>query len=98
MRFTHFFTSLIVVLSLFAFVVSAEEGFTDYIVAFKKPVTDDKIKKARADVKAAGGKIIYEIKTGSRGLIVSLPDEHVSALDNKDYVDYMEKDQEVHAY
>ncbi|KAL0095107.1 hypothetical protein J3Q64DRAFT_1094290 [Phycomyces blakesleeanus] len=98
MHFARLFTTLIVILSLFAFVVSAEEGFTDYIVAITKPVTDEKIKKARADVKAAGGKIIYEIKTGSRGLIVSLPDEHVSALDNKDYVEYMERDQEVHAY
>ncbi|KAG2210959.1 uncharacterized protein EV154DRAFT_561455 [Mucor mucedo] len=78
-------------------VIAAEEGFTTYILGISEPVTKDKIKQAKADIKKAGGEVTNEITLGMHALIVSLPSDRVQALDNKDYIGFMEKDQIVHA-
>lgn len=69
------------------------EGFTDYIIGLSSPVTKDKIKKAKADIEKAGGKVLNEISLGMHGLIVSLPSDLVQTFDAKDYVDFVEQDQ-----
>lgn len=63
-------------------------------MAIKEPADDAKIKQARADVESCGGKVNYEVKYGLKALIVSIPDAQVSTFDAKDYIDFMEKDQE----
>ncbi|KAI9490289.1 hypothetical protein BDB00DRAFT_875484 [Zychaea mexicana] len=75
---------------------AAKPGYTDYIMALKEPVSDATIKQAKADVESAGGEVTYEIKTGLHALICSLPNERITTFDNKNYVDFMEQDQEVH--
>lgn len=57
------------------------------------PVTKEKIKKAKADIEKAGGKILSEITLGMHGFVVSLPSDLVQSLDNKDYIDFVEEDQ-----
>lgn len=63
-------------------------------MAIKPPADDAKFSQAKADVEAAGGKVIHEIKTGFKALIISLPNHQVWTFDNKDYIDFMEQDQE----
>ncbi|KAI9247470.1 hypothetical protein BDA99DRAFT_525988 [Phascolomyces articulosus] len=91
----RWFTPFIV--SLFALMATAAKpGFTDYILALKEPVTDATIQQARNDIEAIGGEVTNEIKAGLHALICSLPNNQITAMDNKDYVDFMEQDQEVH--
>ncbi|KAG2189665.1 hypothetical protein INT46_010848, partial [Mucor plumbeus] len=72
--------------------LAAEEGFTDFIIALSKPVTKDKLEKAKADIKKAGGKINHEITLGLEGFAVSLPADQITAFDQKDYIDFVEED------
>lgn len=69
-------------------------GYTDYIMALKKPVEDGVIEQAKSDVEAVGGKVVYEIKIGFQALIVSLPNDQYTTFENKDYVDFIEQDQQ----
>lgn len=69
-------------------------GYTDYIMALKKPVDDAVIEQAKADVEAVNGKVIYEIKYGFQALIISLPNDQYTTFENKDYVDFIEEDQQ----
>ncbi|KAI8049375.1 hypothetical protein BDF21DRAFT_433267, partial [Thamnidium elegans] len=85
------------VLIFTSFVFAAEDGFTDFIIGLSSPVTKDKIKKAKADIEKAGGKILSEITLGIHGFVVSLPSDLVQSLDNKDYIDFIEEDQIAHA-
>ncbi|KAL1934783.1 hypothetical protein VTP01DRAFT_6965 [Rhizomucor pusillus] len=94
MRFTILATLVALLFAVAA--MAAESGYTDYIMAIKEPADDAKIKQARADVESCGGKVNYEVKYGLKALIVSIPDAQVSTFDAKDYIDFMEKDQEVH--
>lgn len=52
------------------------------------------MEQAKADVKSAGGEVLHQFKTGNRGFIVTLPDDQFQALEAKDYVDFVEADQE----
>ncbi|OBZ85983.1 hypothetical protein A0J61_05971 [Choanephora cucurbitarum] len=79
-------------------VYAAEEGYTDYLIALSEPVTDAKWEQARADIEKIGGKVNYEITLGMKGLAVSVPSNIVLALDQKDYIDFMEQDHTVHAF
>ncbi|CAO3623708.1 unnamed protein product [Mucor hiemalis] len=78
-------------------VFAAEDGSTDYIVGLSKPVTDEKIKRAKKDIEKSGGKVKFEITLGMQGLVVSFPSDLVQALESKDYVDFIEEDKLVHA-
>ncbi|EPB90818.1 hypothetical protein HMPREF1544_02396 [Mucor circinelloides 1006PhL] len=73
-------------------VFAAEEGFTDFIIALSKPITAEKLEMAKADIKKVGGKINHEISLGLEGFAVSLPSDQVTAFDQKDYVDFIERD------
>lgn len=68
------------------------EGFTDFIIALSKPITAEKLEMAKADIKKVGGKINHEISLGLEGFAVSLPSDQVTAFDQKDYVDFIERD------
>lgn len=61
-------------------------------MALKLPATDKTYKEARADVEAAGGKVTYEFRAAFKAILVSLPTEHVSTLNSKPYVEFMEED------
>ncbi|KAI8384609.1 uncharacterized protein BYT42DRAFT_563064 [Radiomyces spectabilis] len=93
MRF-YILTLLVALFSAVA--MAAESGYTDYILALREPVDQKKVDKAKSDIEAEGGKVTYEIKTGMKGLIVSLPNDRVKAMADKDYVDFMEQDKSVH--
>lgn len=64
----------------------------DYIIALKSPVSDKTYKDARADVESAGGEVTYEFRAAFKAVLVSLPSEHVSTLNSKSYVEFMEED------
>ncbi|KAI8139154.1 hypothetical protein BJV82DRAFT_628359 [Fennellomyces sp. T-0311] len=91
----YFKSALLLIISALALIVAAGDC-TTYIMALKAPATDKVVKQCRADVESIGGEVTYEIKTGLRALIVCLPNDQVSTFDNKDYIDFIEKDQEVH--
>ncbi|CDH60193.1 predicted protein [Lichtheimia corymbifera JMRC:FSU:9682] len=91
-HFISFFIAALVALVAKA----AEPGYTDYIMALKKSVDDAVIEQAKADVEAVNGKVIYEIKIGFQALIISLPNDQYTTFENKDYVDFIEEDQQVH--
>lgn len=63
-------------------------------MALKKSVDDAVIEQAKADVDAVNGKVIYEIKIGFQALIISLPNDQYTTFENKDYVDFIEEDQQ----
>ncbi|KAI8093408.1 uncharacterized protein BX664DRAFT_106769 [Halteromyces radiatus] len=82
-------------LSIFIFsFISLISADSTYIVALKKQVDTDQVDQAISDIKSVGGKILYEIKTGNKAFIVSLPDDQYSVMETKDYVDFVEADQE----
>ncbi|KAI8142800.1 hypothetical protein BJV82DRAFT_138374 [Fennellomyces sp. T-0311] len=89
-------TLTLAMLAIIAGVLATEAGFTDYIMVFREPVTDQTYKQARSDVKYAGGEVTREYRAALKGLAVSLPDGQVDTLEQKSYVDYMEESGEVH--
>ncbi|ORX54455.1 hypothetical protein DM01DRAFT_1035720 [Hesseltinella vesiculosa] len=67
-----------------------------YIVALKKNADTEDVAQAKTDIQSMGGKVLYQFKTGVKGFIVSLPEDQFNTLDEKDYIDFIEADQEVH--
>ena len=63
-------------------------------MALKKPVTEATIEQATKDIEASGGEVTHVIRTGFQAIICSLPNDQFSVMDKKDYVDFIEKDQE----
>ncbi|KAI8095057.1 uncharacterized protein B0P05DRAFT_524523 [Gilbertella persicaria] len=68
------------------------------MLALKEPVTQKKINQAKSDIEKMGGKILYEITLGMHGFAVAIPSNTVIAMDQKDYVEFMEQDHTVHAF
>ncbi|KAI8070694.1 hypothetical protein BC940DRAFT_295342 [Gongronella butleri] len=89
----RFFTLVSSILGLLALTAYAD---STYIVALKKTVSTQDYSKAKTDIETLGGKVLYEFKAGSKGFIVSLPENQFGTLDAKDYIDFIEADQEVH--
>jgi hypothetical protein len=42
------------------------------------------------------GKVTYEFRTSTKGVMATLPDDVVTTLDSKPYVDFIEQDKSVH--
>ncbi|KAI9357797.1 hypothetical protein BD770DRAFT_388347 [Pilaira anomala] len=78
---------------IFATLIQAE---LNYIMALKSPATDETFKQIKADVEAVGGKVNYEFKTAFKGVLVQLPSHEFNAFSSKPYVDFMERDKNVH--
>ncbi|CAO3644468.1 unnamed protein product [Cunninghamella echinulata] len=90
----NFITLLSVLLIVFMINVFAD---TTYIMGIKKDQSNkETLERAKQDIQAAHGEILHEFKTGMKGYIISMPDDQFSALEAKDYVDFIEADQEVH--
>ncbi|GAA5813441.1 hypothetical protein MFLAVUS_006919 [Mucor flavus] len=81
---------------LFLFLAIVQAAELNYIMAFKPPVTEKTFQQARADVKAAGGKVTYEFKSALKGILVQLPSQEINAFNAKSYVDFLEPDKSVH--
>ncbi|KAI8884207.1 hypothetical protein K501DRAFT_284998 [Backusella circina FSU 941] len=68
----------------------------DYIIAFNDPVTDDTYKQAKKDIESMKGKVTFEFRTATKGVMATLPDDVVTTLNKESYIDFIEKDQSVH--
>ncbi|KAI7879767.1 hypothetical protein K492DRAFT_195726 [Lichtheimia hyalospora FSU 10163] len=66
------------------------------MVLKKCPDMSAEFKQAKIDIHKAGGQVTDELKYGLKGLIVRIPKDAVSTFEEKDYVDFMEKDSPVH--
>ncbi|KAI8987122.1 hypothetical protein BDB01DRAFT_596120 [Pilobolus umbonatus] len=85
---------IVLVLLLFVAIIRAVD--MNYIIRFKPPVTKETYKTARADVEAAGGKVLYEFHNLVKSILVSLPNTNtISTLSAKPYVAYVEEDKAV---
>lgn len=60
----------------------------------KDQVSEETLQKARNDIQSAHGNILHEFRTGMKGFVFSMPDDQFSALETKEYVDFIEPDQE----
>ncbi|KAG2221994.1 hypothetical protein INT45_006694 [Circinella minor] len=69
-------------------------GFTNFIVVFKKPVSEQVYQRARSDVESAGGQVTNEYHHSLKGLAVELPNGFVNTFESKPYVDFIEKDED----
>ncbi|KAI9253909.1 hypothetical protein BDA99DRAFT_166685 [Phascolomyces articulosus] len=92
-----FTLAFVVILVLIASVATGDKsGFSEYILVFKRPVSQKTYDDAKADVISAGGQVSYEYHSALQGLAVSLPDNRVNTFKSKSYIDYVEKNQEAH--
>ena len=69
-------------------------GFTNFIVVFKEPVSEQTYQRARSDVRSVGGQVTNEYHHSLKGFAVELPDGFVNTFENKPYVDFIERDKE----
>lgn len=63
-----------------------------YIMAFKSTATKETFAKARKDIEEQGGKVTYEFHSAMNGIEFTFPNEQVTALREKAYVDFIEQD------
>ncbi|KAL1931620.1 hypothetical protein VTP01DRAFT_9763 [Rhizomucor pusillus] len=86
-------------LSLFSVAAFAQQQVQDctkLILTLKPPADDAMYARARADIQAAGGTIKYEYHEALKGMAICVPKDELETLKNKDYVDAIESDGEVH--
>ncbi|KAI8343647.1 hypothetical protein BC941DRAFT_411931 [Chlamydoabsidia padenii] len=88
--------SLFLLFGLLLLLATTIYADSTYIVALKKGVSPKDIEQAKTDVESAGGKVLHQFKAGNKGFIVTLPDHQFQTMEDKDYVDFVEADHEMH--
>ncbi|EIE77077.1 hypothetical protein RO3G_01781 [Rhizopus delemar RA 99-880] len=63
-----------------------------------RKTTKETFAKARKDIEEQGGKVTYEFHSAMNGIEFTFPNEQVTALREKAYVDFIEQDKTVHTF